>query len=141
MQKTLLEYYQQQIIEELENQMLSEITVLYLLNLFIYVIHALHILNSVMPLYCFLTHLIFNSGPLRVISNSSTNTCYGTSAGTASLTAAGGPTGTYSYTWIPSVSTSSQASGLSARSYSVSIADGSQRASQDFVITQPAGTF
>ncbi len=61
--------------------------------------------------------------PLLTVSATSANvTCFGTSTGTASLTAGGGA-GAYTYSWTPVGGNSANASGLPAGSYTATVSD------------------
>ena len=83
-------------------------------------------------------HLINQSA--TTITGTSTNIqCFGGNTGSASILSVTGSTGPYTYTWTPNVSSNSSATGLTAGTYSVAIAD-ALGCSHDttFVITQPA---
>ena len=64
--------------------------------------------------------------------------CNGFATGSATVTATGGTPG-YTYSWSPSGGTAATASGLSAGTYTVTVADANScTATQSFTITQPA---
>ncbi len=50
------------------------------------------------------------------------NTCYGTSSGSAIVSVSGG-TGAYTYVWTPSAQTTNNATGLSAGAYTITVTD------------------
>lgn len=61
-------------------------------------------------------------GPILSVTNISDATCYGSSDGSATISASGG-TSPYTYLWNPSGGTSATANNLSAGSYTVSVTD------------------
>lgn len=78
--------------------------------------------------------------PAITLTPTQTNVlCNGAATGNASVTATGG-TGTYSYSWAPSGGTGSNATGLVAGTYTVTVTSGPVgcTATQTFNITQPA---
>ncbi|MBS1687038.1 MAG: gliding motility-associated C-terminal domain-containing protein, partial [Bacteroidetes bacterium] len=77
---------------------------------------------------------------VTITAQSQTNvTCSGNTDGTATLTAAGGtPGGVYTYSWTPSVSSDSTATGLAAGTYTVVVSDNNSCTVQTtFNITAP----
>ncbi|MCC7231846.1 MAG: CotH kinase family protein [Bacteroidia bacterium] len=79
------------------------------------------------------------SAPVLTVSNQSNVSCYGGSDGSASVIAGGG-TMPYSYQWSPSGGTGSNASGLAAGNYNVSVLDANGCQAQiSLTITQPSG--
>jgi len=65
-------------------------------------------------------------------------TCHGGNNGSAGISATGG-VGNYTYTWVPSVSTGQNATGLSAGTYAVTVADNPNgcTTAASFTITEP----
>lgn len=81
---------------------------------------------------------ITGSSGFTATANTTSISCFGNNTGSATITAIGG-SNTYTYTWFPSVSTSSLASNLAIGTYSVLINDinGCQR-TVTFSIVQPS---
>ncbi|MBL7891064.1 MAG: PKD domain-containing protein, partial [Bacteroidia bacterium] len=83
------------------------------------------------------TSAIVNNLSGATATTQSTNvTCYGSSNGTAGVTATGG-TGVYTYSWQPSGGTGATSTGLSAGTYTVSVTDGACVITSTVTITEP----
>jgi len=75
------------------------------------------------------------------ITPTQTNSCFGSSNGSATATVSGGSgPGTYTYSWTPSGGTAATASPLAPNTYTCTATDANScpQVSQTFVITQPA---
>ena len=70
-----------------------------------------------------------------VTTQTNITTCFGSTTGTASVTASG--SGTFTYSWSPSGGTSSSATGLAAGNYTCTINNGCGTIAKTFTITQP----
>lgn len=89
---------------------------------------------------CQTTRVFTITQPAAPLSNAVTQTnvlCNGSSTGSATVTPSGGTAG-YTYTWFPSVSTTSIATGLAASNYTCTVTDlNGCTATNIFTITQP----
>lgn len=76
--------------------------------------------------------------PINIIVATAPVSCFGGNDGTASVSALGGTPG-YTYEWLPSATTGSTISGLSATTYSVEVTDTKSCVQiQSFAISQPS---
>ncbi len=89
---------------------------------------------------CFITQSFSITEPTTVVASQGAITnvsCFGLSTGAINITQAGG-VGPYTYAWLPNVSASNSATGISANSYQVTVTDANGCASTITVtITQP----